>query len=115
MARHACADLAQIFKTPPRVPRADRLPPPDLRSLREMLARAGVRFSDGPAADERLGELRRMYEPYANALAEYLLMALPPWLPAGGGVDNWQTSAWERISPRQRADAVPASRPDEHF
>ena len=115
IARHACADLAQIFNTPPSASGADRLPAPDLRRLREVLATAGVRLSDGLAADQRLSELRRMYEPYSNALAEYLLMALPPWLPAGGGVDNWQTSAWERISPRQRADAVPASRPDEHF
>src|SRR5574337_1958710 len=54
MARHAIADLAQIFNTPPRAPGADRLPPPDLRRLREVLATAGVRLRDGRAAEERL-------------------------------------------------------------
>ena len=115
IARHAMADLAQIFNTPPRAPGADRLPPPDLRRLREVLASAGVRPSDGRAADQRLSELRRMYEPYANGLAEYLLMALPPWLRAGEGFDSWQTSAWERISTRRLTDAAVPPHPDEHF
>jgi len=115
MARHAIADLAQIFKTPPRMPGVDRLPPPDLGRLREGLAAAGVTLHAGPAADQRLVELRRMYEPYADALAEYLRMALPPWLPSAGGFDSWQTSAWERIAPEQVANAVGALRPDDHF
>jgi ion channel len=115
MARHAIADLAQIFKTPPRMPVVDRLPAPDLVRLREGLAAAGVRLRAGPAADQQLGELRRMYEPYANALAEYLRMALPPWLPAAGGFDSWQTSAWERIAPEQVTPAVAPPRSDEHF
>jgi len=115
IARHAMADLAQIFNTPPSAPGADRLSPPDLRRLREVLASAGVRLGDGPAADQRLSELRRMYEPYANGLAEYLLMALPPWLRAGGGFDSWQTSAWERISTRRMTDATVPPHPDEHF
>jgi len=115
IARHAMADLAQIFNTPPSAPGADRLSPPDLRRLREVLASAGVRLGDGPAADQRLSELRRMYEPYANGLAEYLLMTLPPWLRAGGGFDSWQTSAWERISTRRMTDATVPPHPDEHF
>ncbi|HSB82117.1 MAG TPA: potassium channel family protein [Candidatus Methylomirabilis sp.] len=115
IARHAIADLAQIFKTPPRMPGVDRLPPPSLMRLREGLAAAGVRLHDGVAADRRLAELRRMYEPYANALAEYLLMSLPPWLPAAGGFDSWQTSAWERISPGGVTSAAVAPHRDEHF
>ena len=114
IARHACADLAQIFNTPPKRPGADRLPATELLRLREALAAAGVRLRDGPAAEQRLGELRRMYEPYANALAEYLLMALPPWLPAGGGFDSWQTSVWERISTRRLAGAALETH-GEHF
>ncbi len=115
IARHACADLAQIFNTPPKRRGADRLPPTELQRLREILAAAGVRLSDGPDAEQRLSELRQMYEPYANALAEYLRMALPPWLPAGGGIDSWQTSAWERISIRRVTHTVFASFPDQHF
>ena len=38
VARHATVDLAQVFKTPPRAPKADRLPPAELKRLREVLA-----------------------------------------------------------------------------
>ncbi len=74
-----------------------------------------MRLSDGLGAEQRLSELRRMYEPYANALAEYLRMALPPWLPPDGGFDSWQTSAWGRISTRGVERAVLTSLPDHHF
>ena len=33
-----------------------------------------------------------MYEPYARALAEHLLMPLPRWVPPVGARDNWQTT-----------------------
>ncbi len=115
MARHVIADLAQIFYTPPHALEKDRLSPAELTRLREVLGAAGVRLHDGLAADQRLSELRRMYEPYANALAEYLLMPLPAWLPAGGGFDSWQTSAWERISTEKLKDGAVAARPEEHF
>ena len=53
------------------------------------MARASGRRGRGPAADE----LRALYEPYMEGLAEYLLMALPPWVPAPGTLDDWQTTA----------------------
>ena len=94
MARHAAVDLSQIFHTPPHASHSDRLSPPELARLRAMLAAAGVRLREGCEADEKLAELRRMYEPYVSALAYYLLMPLPPWIPAGVP-DDWQTTAWE--------------------
>jgi Ion channel len=98
MARHAVVDLAQVFDTPPRDPVPDRLPPEDSKRLRATLAAAGVKLTDGAAADSRLAELRRMYEPYVEPLAEFLLVELPPWSPGQDAYDNWQTSAWGRIS-----------------
>ena len=115
IARHAIADLAQIFNTPPRTPGQDRLPPEAARRLREELAAAGVPLRDGPTADHRLGELRRLYEPYATALADYLVMSLPQWLPMTGGVDSWQTSAWERIASWEVKGVATAAPPEEHF
>jgi len=44
---------------------------------------------------QRLAHFRRMYEPYVHALARYLQMDLPPWLPVSSQKDNWQTTAWE--------------------
>jgi hypothetical protein len=55
---------------------------------------------DGPEADARLTEWRRMYEPYVNALADFLALDLPGWFPKEGAHDNWQTSAWERAASR---------------
>ena len=46
--------------------------------------------------DQKLAELRGMYEPFVNALARHFLLALPPVLSDSTPVDNWQTSAWMR-------------------
>lgn len=93
-ARHVVVDLCQVFDAPPRAPPSDRLSATDLVRLRAMLREVGVSVADGPAADARLAELRRQYEPYVNALANRLLMPLPPWLPEAGARDNWERSAW---------------------
>jgi hypothetical protein len=115
MARHAVADLAQIFNTPPRAPVPDRLLPGELTRLREVLAAAGINLRDGAAAGDRLSSLRQTYEPYVNALAEYLIVTLPAWLPAAEAFDNWQTSAWGRISSGTTSSPLSESRNSEHF
>ena len=96
MARHAAVDLTQIFNTPPRSPSLQRMTVDDLFHLREALKKAGVTLREGPEADQKLVQLRLLYEPYMNALAGYLEMDLPPWLPVQTAYDNWETSAWER-------------------
>jgi hypothetical protein len=98
MARHAVVDIAQVFATPPRDPVPDRLSSEDSRWLRSVLGAAGVKLADGADADSRLAELRRMYEPYVEPLADFLLIELPPWSPMQDAYDNWQTSAWGKIS-----------------
>jgi hypothetical protein len=40
-----------------------------------------------------------MYEPYVNSLSQFLLMALPPWMPGTKRKANWLTSAWEHRPP----------------
>jgi Ion channel len=94
MARHAVVDLAQVFSTPPRQA-DDRLPAAQLARLRERLA--SVKLTPGSDFEERLGTLRRMYEPYVVALARYLALPLPPWVRERERPDNWQTSAWDRV------------------
>ncbi|MFB3915822.1 MAG: potassium channel family protein [Terriglobales bacterium] len=100
MARHAVVDLAQVLQTPPLRPEPDRLPAEALVRLRNMLRQYRVPLRDGIAAGEKLSELRRMYEPYVNALADYLMVSLPSWFPSERTPDNWQTSAWERAAKR---------------
>jgi hypothetical protein len=98
IARHAVADLAHVFNTVPRPPVPDRLPAPELSRIRSNLLSRGIFLQDTAAAEEKLKVLRRMYEPYLNALSKYLLMPLPAWDVATTAADNWQTSAWERIA-----------------
>lgn len=95
MVRHVVVDLSQVLGRAPRPPARDRLPPDDLARLREILAGAGVGLREGREADERLAELRRMYEPYVSALSDYLLMPLPAWIPLPNLRDNWQKSRWK--------------------
>ena len=113
MARHAAVDLAQVLGTPPLPPAPDRLPPPQFEQLCDRLRSYGAPLRDGPEAANQLIELRRLYEPYVNALATYLVLELPGWFPRDGVPDNWQTSAWERAAcrlPRIRPNV-----PDDHL
>lgn len=96
MARHALVDLAQVFNTPPLAPDPERLPPQDLVQIRKAFANAGLVLQDGAEAERKMNELRRMYEPYVNAMSTYMFMRLPHWIPQSVVIDNWQTSAWER-------------------
>jgi len=99
MARHTVVDLAQIFNAAPRQTErcVNRLPREELARLRRILADHGAILSNGPDAEQKLQELRRLYEPYVYALSEYLMMPLPPWILSENAVDNWKTSAWGRI------------------
>jgi hypothetical protein len=96
--------LAFVFKTPPQAPHRDRLSEEELLYLRTALAAENLYLSTAEDADERLGELRRMYEPYVNALSRYLYLPLPPWVSEANRADNWQTSAWQRVRSIQRGE-----------
>ena len=99
MARHAVVDLAQVFRTAPSAPQSciTRLYPGDLARIREILERSSAHLEDGAEAEEKLDQLRLLYEPYVSALSELLLMPLPPWILGEDAIDNWKTSAWGRI------------------
>ncbi len=96
MARHAVVDLSLVFRTEPGEPRSSRLSPEKLAELRALLAKSGLKLQKGEAVEQRLAELREMYEPYVYALAAYFRVKIPPWIAAEGWVDNWQRTAWER-------------------
>ena len=94
MARHTVVDLCQVFEMPPVAPPADRLSTIALGQMRTTLREAGTSVRDDAEADQRLAELRRMYESYVYALSVRLLLPLPPWIPAADARDNWQRSPW---------------------
>ena len=93
MARHAMVDLAQIFSLAPINQAADRLPPQKYEELYGMLCQTGVTVCRDGQSYERLGEMRALYEGYAEALGAYLRMPLPPWFPTNPHKDNWLTVA----------------------
>jgi len=116
IARHAVADLSQVFGTAPTALPYDRLGPKELRHIRDVLEQHGLKLRDGEAADSRLIELRRMYEPYIQALATHLNQTLPPWIPQKKGKDNWQTTAWGQSAGLLETEKEPAhAHVDEHF
>src|SRR5262249_18767866 len=94
MARHAAADLSHALGTRPQSCEPERLPAAALGHLRAVLAQAGVPLREGPEAAQMLAHLRQMYEPFVRALADRLLMPLPPWLPPPGATDIWKLTAW---------------------
>jgi len=94
-ARQAVVELSQIFVLSPPRPAPDRLPSPSLSVLGKILAEAGVTLRDDAATEERLRELRRMYEPNVQALSDYLLFLLPHWFRSNETPDGWQISNWQ--------------------
>ena len=97
IARHAAVDLAQVYGIPPLNPKRNRLSPADFEQMRAALSEVGLQLRLGADAEQRLREIRRMYEPFINALADHLLQNLPPWIIASRTVDDWQTSAWDHL------------------
>jgi hypothetical protein len=107
MARHALIDLGHVFKLEADAQRLresgqDRLPTADFARLCDALGDTSLRMCGDPESADRLRAIRVLYEPQAQALAEYLKMPLPPWIPAPLAKDQWRTI--ERL--RREAEAV---------
>jgi hypothetical protein len=77
IGRHALADLALQFQLEP-VP-VDRLSDSDFDELFAIIDRSQIANVDREVARRRLDRYRGEYEANAQALAESLALALPPW------------------------------------
>src|SRR5450755_440656 len=114
MARHAVVDLAQVVYARYNPEATDRLPEQELKRLREKLAERGIKLGEGAAFEEKLAQLRSLYEPYAVAIALNLSITLPPWIHPERHKDNWQAGPWDRaIQARSLAGRVQGM--DDHF
>jgi len=113
IARHAAVDLALVLKTPPKDKPRDRLSPEARKKLCEQLREAGLELCPDET-ENKLAELRAMYEPFVEGLAERFLFRLPEIVAEEPAVDNWQRSAWMKRTPG--IGQLPAGqRDDEHF
>ncbi len=106
MARHALVDLAQVSRAQYNPHAADRLPTSELKRLRQYLTENDLKFHEGPEADHKLKELRLMYEPYAQAMAQTLAIDLPPWIHQHPKRDNWQAGPWDRLVQAQSLETA---------
>jgi hypothetical protein len=118
MARHALVDLAQVVNADydPNVP--DRLSSADLAEIRTQLAEKGLKLRTGPEADQKLTDMRTLYEPYAQGIAKTLLIPLPPWIRHDPIKDNWRSGPWDRIIQAQALGRISSAQRggvDEHF
>jgi ion channel len=114
ICRHAVADLAQIFYINSRMPEVNRLPPQDLPKVRRLVIDCGVTPSaELELGDEKLKELRVLYEPHLNGLSQLLLMPLPSW-----GVEapvHQENTVWGRITSRAASPRKAEEIETDHF
>jgi hypothetical protein len=102
MARHAVVDLTQVYGLRPAADGVPRVRAEHLDEMRELFAYATIAFRDPEEASMHLRELVAGYQPYAEALADHLLMPLPPVEAPPEPEDNWQRSPWEVFRPERR-------------
>ena len=98
MARHAVVDLALVIGIPPTTG-VNRLSSAEFAHLRDVLAASGIHLREGTATEQKLAALRETYEPFVSALADRMLVSLPPWIPPENTLDDWQTTAWDDLFP----------------
>jgi hypothetical protein len=72
-----------------------------------------MQLRDGVEADEKLIQLRLLYEPYAQALATTLHITLPSWVSTVKVKDNWRSSPWDKLI--EQKQAAPISLTEDHF
>jgi hypothetical protein len=110
MARHALIDLGQVFHIKEQRVWAEqagreRLPQGDFDRLCGVMGEMQLRLCGDAASGERLRTIRGMYEPYAGALSDYLMMPLPAWVPVTKEKDQW------RLLTKLRTEAVAVRNP----
>lgn len=91
MARHAIADLTQVFGQKPLPPPVDRLTAEQFQKMCSQLSNSGVRLCADRNSAARLNRMRSLYESHAYAMSVYLALPLPPWVADRPGKSNWQT------------------------
>jgi hypothetical protein len=98
MARLAMIEMCRVFHLPPIRKTTDRVGAHGFAKLDEEIATAGLSWINKDGAEQMLQEFRETYEPFLGALANYLMIDLPPVVPQGEALDNWQRSTRGRTA-----------------
>ncbi|HEV2698623.1 MAG TPA: potassium channel family protein, partial [Terriglobales bacterium] len=119
IARHAVVDLAQVVNAHYDTSAPDRLTPEDLAQLRTQLTQKGLRLQQSDEVNQKLAQLRSLYEPYVQGIARNLFIALPLWVRHDPIRDNWRSGPWDRIIQARGLGKIAAGGQhtgiDEHF
>jgi len=119
VARHAVVDLAQVVYARYNPDAPERLTPETFQKITAKLAGSGLRVQQTPQSEQKLRELRMLYEPYVIGIARNLSISLPPWLREDKGKDNWEAGPWDRIVQAQGLGRISshgtAAALDDHF
>jgi hypothetical protein len=116
IGRHTLVDLGHVFKQEKQELRLRgaapmRLGDDEYARLCDLLGSAGFSMCGDLGARERLKAIRVLYEPHAEALANYLKLQLPAWAPPPPDEkkrrDQWSTVA-ELRSPSAIGDRLTA-------
>ncbi len=86
----------------------------ELGRLRKELAQRGVTLNAAAGAEQKLADLRALYEPYVQSVARRLFMTVPSWIGDEHKKDNWQGGPWDRAI-QARALERPGHPVDDHF
>jgi hypothetical protein len=114
LARHVLVDLGHVFHLEPMEQRyrdepATRLDDEEFGELCELLNEAGFSLCSSLDTHSRLSAIRKLYEPHSHAMAVYLHLDLPRWVPLSPDPnkkpDGWNTVAKLR-SPTAIADRL---------
>lgn len=111
IARHVLVDLGHVFRREDEEKRFResaplRLPDEEFGRLCDALSEAGFSLCGDLTTRARLDTIRRLYEPHAQAMADYLKLDLPLWMPPPAPKpDNWKTVANLR-TPAAAADRL---------
>lgn len=102
IGRHALVDLGHVFHREQEEKRLRELPLSRLDErgfarLREELGHAGFKLCADRDALKRLNAIRELYEPHACALANYMCLELPPWMPPPPDPKSRQ-NAWASVT-----------------
>jgi hypothetical protein len=86
IGRHTLVDLGHVFKQEKREQALRHAMPMRLEDeafarLCDLLGQAGYSLCGDVGARERLNAIRLLYEPHARAMADYLRLQLPAWVP----------------------------------
>ena len=102
MARHAVVDITQVFYREPSTNMPERLSRESFQTICDHLHQNKLKVCPEEESWDRLGEMRRLYEPYVFILSRYLRMDLALWTHPPGVKDNWVATKWQRRSESSR-------------